>query len=199
MCLKCISGNSICDVFNPLERGTAVDKEASKRGNSRARKKRRDYLIENLFGVDSREREHKEKLKQITLDPSTQRTLWLVRELQMADTWRYLPRNVLEAAFASEGHFTKFMKTGSVESLPATVIVSMALEFTRLYLLSANPYNREQMRKWYGVDGNAQRYEAMHELVLLGAILQRDIRAKELEDAMEDGVPQTDTDFVFDD
>jgi hypothetical protein len=91
------------------------------------------------------------------------------------------------------------MKTGKVEDVPSRALLAMCVEFTSLYLLGANPLNREQLRMWGDLSGRAHSNELVHTRVLLGALLERDLRSKEIEDAMENGIPQTDTDFVFDD
>ena len=140
----------------------------------------------------------KQKLKTVSIDAASLNTIQQIRDLHATGAWDFLPRQVVNVLYDTHSDFGAFSKSGDVQDIPNKAIVAMAVEFFHLYMFSANPYNRAQMRKWFGLDGRAHSLESLHETVLLGAIIQRDIRAKQLEDAMEDGDPQTDDDFVFD-
>ena len=173
--------------------------DESKHTNARIRRKRRDKLLEALFGGWPGEKVADDYVKSVRIDKRTQRSLYMIRQLQRCDTWKYLPEQVIDAAMTSHTDFADFMKTGDVEELPTRVLLAMAIEFAAMYLLSANPHNREQMRMWADIDGRMHSYESLHARVLQGALLERDMRGKQIEDAMSGGIPQTDGDFIFDD
>ena len=187
------------EVFIHEECGTGMEKEVSERTKARARKRRREILLDKLFQPHSAPESDKKKVKHVYLDERAMENVAFIKELHYAETWRFLPEEVVEIMFRSKSPYKEFVKSEKVEDIPANVVVSMALELLSMYLWGANPYNREQMRRWFSIDGNQHKQEVMQTMMLNAALLERDMRAKEVEDAMEGGAPQSDNDFVFDD